>query len=88
MATKKAIKFFATWCGPCKIYGKTWSKVEKEYEGKLEFQEVDVDKDTTGLAAKYKVQDIPYTVIIKDDGTEIKETGRLNYSELTKLINE
>ena len=30
MATTKAIKFYATWCGPCAVYAKTWDK-EKEH---------------------------------------------------------
>ena len=81
----KAIKFFATWCGPCRIYGKTWSKVEKELSN-VEFVEVDIDKDTTGLAAEYKVDSIPHTVVLKEDGTIKEETGRLNEQELKELI--
>ena len=84
----KAIKFYADWCGPCKTYNEIWNKVKEEVSEGVEYVNINVDKDTTGLAAKYKVNDIPHTVIIKEDGTEIQETGRLNYSELTKLINE
>lgn len=84
MATK-AIKFHATWCGPCKIYGKTWSKVEKELSD-VEFVEVDIDKDTTGLAVEYKVDSVPHTVILKEDGTTTSKTGRLNAQELKELI--
>jgi thioredoxin 1 len=81
----KAIKFYATWCGPCKIYGKTWSKVEKELSD-VEFVEVDIDKDTTGLAVEYKVDSIPHTVVLKEDGTTKEETGRLNEQQLKELI--
>jgi len=86
MGAKKAIKFYASWCGPCKIYGKTWSKVEEEYKDKVIFEEVDIDKDTTGLAVEYKVDSIPHTVIINEDGSVVEETGRLNYKELTNLL--
>ena len=37
MATKKVIKFYASWCGPCKIYGKTWDKVIPAYEDQVNF---------------------------------------------------
>lgn len=80
----KAIKFYADWCGPCKMYSKIWDKVAEEVEG-VEFVEIDVDKDTTGLAAEYKVRSIPMTVIIKE-GEEIKKTGLLQEKELKDLI--
>lgn len=86
MASKKVIKFYATWCGPCKIYGKTWDKVVPSYEDQVEFLNIDVDKDTTGLAAKYKVNSIPHTVLLKEDGTVIEKNGRLSQDELTELI--
>ncbi len=80
----KAIKFYADWCGPCKMYSKIWDKVVEEVEG-VEFVEINVDKDTTGLAAEYKVRSIPMTVIIKE-GQEIKKTGLLQEKELKDLI--
>jgi len=61
---KKVIKFYATWCGPCKVYGKTWDKVVEKYSGQVEFVNVDIETDTTGLAAQFKVKGIPHTVLI------------------------
>lgn len=86
MGTKKIIKFYATWCGPCKIYGKTWDKVMPNYEDQITVENVDIDKDTTGLAAKYKVDSVPTTVLIKEDGSTITKVGRLGKNELTELI--
>lgn len=85
MAATKAIKFYATWCGPCRVYSKTWDDVKGEFST-VEFIEVDIEKDTTGLAAKYRIASIPTTVIINQDGTETKKTGRLTEEELTNLI--
>lgn len=83
---KKVIKFYATWCGPCKVYGKTWDKVAEKYDGQVEFVNIDIEKDTTGLAAKYKVKSIPHTVLIKEDGTEIAKSGRIPQEELEELV--
>jgi len=83
MATT-AIKFYADWCGPCKVYAKTWDKVTSELED-VELINVNIEKDTTGLAAKYKVQSIPHTVVIKD-GKVKAETGRLDATKLKNLI--
>ena len=83
---KKVIKFYATWCGPCKVYGKTWDKVVEKYDGQVEFVDIDIEADTTGLAAKYKVKSIPHTVLIKEDGTEIAKSGRIPQEELEELV--
>ena len=83
---KKVIKFYATWCGPCKVYDKTWDKVAEKYDGQVEFVNIDIEKDTTGLAAKYKVKSIPHTVLIKEDGTEIAKSGRIPQEELEELV--
>ncbi len=66
------------------MYSKIWDKVVEEVEG-VEVVEIDVDKDTTGLAAEYKVRSIPMTVIIKE-GEEIKKTGLLQEKEFKDLI--
>lgn len=81
----KAIKFYADWCGPCKTYDTIWQKVKKDLKEEVEYLEINVDKDTTGLAAKYKVRSIPFTVIIKD-GEERKETGLLQEQKLIELL--
>ncbi len=86
MASKKVIKFYASWCGPCQVYGKVWDKVTPSYDDQLEFLNINIDKDTTGLAAKYKVNTIPTTVLIREDGSELKKEGRLTKEELTELI--
>lgn len=85
MAAKKVIKFYASWCGPCKIYGKTWDKVTPEFTD-VEFVSIDIDKDTTGLANAYKVDSIPHTVAINEDGSTNEVNGRLSASELKELI--
>ena len=86
MGAKKIIKFYASWCGPCKIYGKTWDKVIPSYEDQITVENVDIDKDTTGLAAYYRIESVPTTVLIREDGSVIKKTGRLSKDELTELI--
>ena len=54
----KAIKFYANWCGPCKVYSKSWDKVVEKLGDSVEFVEVDIESDTTGLAAEYKIKSI------------------------------
>tara|TARA_B100001113_G_C20947411_1_gene551553 strand:+ start:374 stop:631 length:258 start_codon:yes stop_codon:yes gene_type:complete len=82
----QAIKFYANWCGPCKEYNKVWDKVEDELKDKVEFKQINVDKDDTGLSEKYKVRSIPYTVVVSQGSTKSK-VGLLTEEELKELIN-
>lgn len=81
----KAIKFYADWCGPCRMYSKVWDKVKEELKEEVEFVDVNIEKDQTGLAAQYRVQSIPFTVIIRD-GEEVSKTGLLKQDQLKELI--
>ena len=86
MAAKKIIKFYASWCGPCKVYGKTWDKVIPDYQDQINVENIDIDKDTTGAAAQYKISSVPTTVLVREDGSTVSKTGRLSKDELTELI--
>ena len=80
----KVLKFYADSCGPCKTYAPVFDKVMSE--SNVEYENINVDKDTAGLAAKYKVRSIPLTVFINEDGTSTKELGSLSEEKLKQLI--
>ena len=83
---KKIIKFYANWCGPCKSYAPIFDKVIEKYKDQVEVYNVNLDKDTDGLAAEYKIRSIPATVLVKEDGTLLTKIGILSETELEELI--
>lgn len=86
MANVSAIRFYANWCGPCKGFKPVWEKVEKELADKAKFISVDIDKDTDGLAAKYKIRSIPSVVILEDSELKSLEVGVLGEQVLKEKI--
>jgi len=83
----QVIRFHAEWCGPCRAYAPIWNKVVSEsVESEVEFLEINVDKDTSGLAAEYKIMSLPTTVVVKEGKIVAKKTGGLSENELKVLI--
>ena len=82
---KKVIKFYADWCGPCKLYAPIFDKVSQELKDEAEFVNVNIEKDTTGLAAEYKVGSIPTTILIDGENQQTK-VGRLEEDVLKEFI--
>tara|TARA_R110000822_G_scaffold129456_2_gene265615 strand:- start:942 stop:1202 length:261 start_codon:yes stop_codon:yes gene_type:complete len=81
----EVIKFYADWCGPCKLYAKAFDNVAEELKDDIKFQNINIETDTSGLAGEYKVTGIPTTVVIKN-GVSKSRTGRLDEQELKNFI--
>lgn len=79
-------KFYAEWCGPCKMLGPIMEKVKTNYTD-VSFNDIDIDKQFE-IAQKYFVRSVP-TVIIEKDGEEVGRYAGLQ-SELTykNALNE
>ena len=83
---KQVIKFYANWCGPCKVYGPTFTKVRQELEGDIEFLEINVEEDPDNLSGQHKVRGIPHTVVVEEGADTRSKSGRLGEEELKEFI--
>ena len=79
-------KFYAEWCGPCKMLTPIMEKVKTNYSN-VSFEDVNIDTDFE-VAQKYFVRSVP-TVIIEKNGEEVGRYSGLQ-SELTykNALNE
>lgn len=84
ISKKAVVDFYATWCGPCKMFAPVFEEVAKEID--INFIKLDTDK-YSDIAREYGVMSIP-TIILFEDGKEIKRyTGFMNKEEFIKFLN-
>ena len=60
------VDFYADWCGPCITMGPIIEELEKEMDGKIEINRVNVDENEEE-SEKYGVMSIPTFLIMQDD---------------------
>ena len=75
------VDFYATWCGPCKMFGPVFEEVSNE--SNINFVKVDVDKEND-ISRRYGVMTIP-TVILFKNGEEVKRN--IGYMSKEELID-
>jgi thioredoxin 1 len=56
------VDFWATWCGPCRMYGPIVDQLAQDYKGRLKVVRVDVDENP-GLAQHFQIQAIPTSIL-------------------------
>lgn len=66
------VDFSATWCQPCKMLAPIIERLSDSYDGKINFYNIDIDENNE-IAASYRIQSIPYVLILKD-GTPVSSS--------------
>jgi len=88
---KVAVDLGATWCGPCRYYAPIFEEVAKEYEGRVVFCKVVLDKidnkEERKISDKYLVRYIPKTIFFKDGKEVHNRVGGMEKQDLTELID-
>jgi thioredoxin 1 len=79
------VDFFASWCGPCRMYGPIVEELKKEVAGKVAVYKVNVDT-LSEVAGEFRVQSIPTTVIFEDGKPVETFLGARQKDELLKIL--
>jgi len=83
---KQVIKFYADWCGPCKVYAPTFERVKQDLQDIIEFKEINVEQDPDNLSGEYKVKGIPTTVLVENGVVLKSQSGRIGEEQLKEFI--
>ncbi len=80
----KILKFSADWCMPCKVLNK---KLEDFTD--CEVVKYDVDDVDEELLEKFKIRNIPVTILVDDNEEEIQRwVGVFDVNEISNKIEE
>ena len=80
----KVLKFYADWCGPCKML----TKVLEDVKVSTPVEAVNID-DNSELAISFGVRGVPTCVLVDDAGTEVRRrVGMMNAKEFTEFVGE
>lgn len=81
------IDFYTTWCRPCKMTAPILEELAKDYQGKIDFYKVDVDKEKE-LAAVFGIQSIPSFLFVPAEGKPTMQMGAMQKADFEKIIKD
>ncbi len=73
------VDFYATWCGPCKIFAPRLEEIALEMGKKVVAGKLDTDRNLV-TSTKYNIKYLP-TIILFKNGTEVKRFVGLQEKE-------
>ncbi|HJT24188.1 MAG TPA: thioredoxin, partial [bacterium] len=81
------VDFWATWCGPCRMYGPIVDKMAEEYKGRLKVVRVDVDQNPN-LSRNYRIQAIPASFIMQKGNVVKAWVGLVTEDDVKQQIEQ
>ncbi len=81
------IDFYATWCGPCKMVAPILEDLAKQYHGKINIYEINIDGEQE-IANAYGIQSIPTIYFCPMKGAPQVAQGAMPKESFQKVITE
>lgn len=80
-----AVDFWASWCGPCQMYGPIFEQVSKKFPGQVTFIKLNTEQ-SPHTAANLGIRGIPATLLFKQRKEVARLAGALNEEQLSNLL--
>jgi len=83
--TPVLVKFWASWCKPCRTMTPKFHNAAKTFKGKVTFAEVNVDTQKQ-VAARYQIRSLPTMILFKKDKIINKTVGSLSQKQIEAFV--
>jgi thioredoxin 1 len=81
------VDFWATWCGPCKMFAPVLDEIASENHSGLKIGKVDVDNEPD-LAGQFKVMSIPTVGIFKGGKLAATSVGVKSKKDILQMVEQ
>ena len=79
------VEFWASWCGPCKMFSPIVDEFAEENQGKVKVGKINIDEEPD-LAAKYRVMSIPTAMLFENGQVQEALVGVQPKARLEALL--
>jgi thioredoxin 1 len=79
------VKFWAEWCGPCRILGPVIEQLSSEYDGSVRFARVNVEEEAE-LGKRFRIHSVPCIILFRNGEFLGQVVGALPKHELRSRI--
>ena len=79
------LDFWASWCGPCKMFSPIVDEFAEENEGKVKVGKVNID-DEPDLASRFGVMSIPTAILFKNGQAVQSMVGVQPKAKLEEMV--
>lgn len=79
------VDFFATWCGPCKMFSPVMDELAEELGDSVKVCKIDID-ESMDIASRYKIMSVPTLIAFKDGEIINKAMGVQSPDVIKKMV--
>ncbi|WP_163933296.1 thioredoxin TrxC [Paraferrimonas sp. SM1919] len=81
------VDFWASWCGPCKMFAPVFNQVADNKKSHAHFLKVNSETEQA-LAAQFQIRSIPTLLIIKDGKEVARQSGAFNAPQFEQWLKQ
>lgn len=84
---RRLVFLYASWCGPCKVYGREFITPLEKLVGAEQIERVDTWKEPW-QAEKYHVERLPTVVLLDGETVCMNRTGAIDIDKVADWLKE